>query len=207
MFSQWKCNSLQSHVAFVSTESFPKGHIAVIVFVRNQVEVQQQPVFYDTDWRSCSISGRRPRVGFLEWVLLFTRAGNTIQWSRRSPLSLKLNGVPVVSWVQLIFIPSSPEFPNLTNTGIPEHPLCVVGPLVQQYTVLKHVERHMWKFAKPHWTCEAIMDFVFVFVCCYCWGRSCFSGKRIKPPQISWRINVAGFFWPCFYTLNSEVED
>lgn len=105
------------------------------------------------------------------------------------------------------------SFPLLSNSGIPERLLCVVGPWRKQCTVLKHVERHIVESAKPHfghawhWNREAIMDFVFVFVCCYCWGRSYFAGKRIKPPQISWRINVAGYFWPCFYTLNSNMED
>lgn len=173
-----------------------------------------------TDWSCYLTAGRRPweTLGFLGASCCRPGQVNRLCWSW-SCLSLwkLLEFLLRLSWVWLPNLrqPRVSHFSGRTNSEIPEHRLCEVGPLAQQYT--QHVVRDTyWRLqvhslgmpgtgtAKPLWIlfsslCVVIVEEDPILLMSAVRGsRGLGSPGGLMQPDI---------FWPCFYTLNGDVED
>lgn len=215
MFSRWICNFPQK-----STGSFPWGHVIVVVFILTQGDAQQQRTLcVALTGSSYLTSGRRrwETLGFLSASCCWPGQANRLLLELKLPLFVEVTGVPPVSWVWLPFLrqPRVSHFSGANKLWDSGTPALWSRPLAQQYT--QHVVRDTsggckWPSlgmpgtgtAKPLWIlfsslCVVIVEEDPILLMSAVRGSNGLgSPGGLMQPDI---------FWPCFYTLNRDVED
>lgn len=115
-----------------STGSSPWGHVTVVVFILTQGDAQQQRTLCValTGAATSPQGGDREKL-WVSWVYPAVDQGRlTDSLELKLPLFVETAGVPPVSWVWLPNLrqPKVSHFSGRTNSEIPEHRLCEVGP-------------------------------------------------------------------------------